>query len=86
MEDESKGVMITIRMLEKPIQNILFLQAYFKYLLVRQIQDSPKTICAIVIAYGCPLECEGKTALLKTPHTLDTGLRGTKLEPTWEHT
>lgn len=36
----------------------------------------------IDITFGCLLEFEGKTLLLKTSHALDTGLGGIKLEVT----
>ena len=45
-------------------------------LLVRGAQKIPLTKKAIAIVLGCFPELEGKTLLLKTPCTLDTGLRG----------
>lgn len=49
-------------------------------LLSRDVQESPQTVETVAIALGCPPELEGKTLLLKTPHTSDTGLRGIKVE------
>jgi hypothetical protein len=57
---------------------------------VRGVQETPKTIELITGAlYGFPESIwewllAGKILLLNTPHTVNTGLGGNKLEPTWK--
>lgn len=45
-------------------------------LLVRIVQETPKTLQNIVITFGCLPEVEGKSLLLKTPCTSETEPRG----------
>lgn len=52
--------------------------------LVRGVQETAETLQTTAIAFGCLPELECKTLLLKTLHTLDTGLRGTELQPSWK--
>lgn len=42
--------------------------------LVKVDEQSPATVQAFTVALGCLSEVEGKWLLLKTTHTLDTGL------------
>lgn len=49
-------------------------------LLAMEAPDAPQTTEATAIAYGCPLEPDGKTLLLKTQHTWVAGSRETKAE------
>ena len=51
-------------------------------LLVRGAQKIPLAGKAIAIVLGCLPELEGKTLLLKTPCTLDTGRGGISVELT----
>lgn len=45
----------------------------------------PKTVLTIVMAtLDCLPELEGKTILLKTIHTSDTGFGGIELQLTWK--
>lgn len=39
--------------------------------LIRGLEDTPQIIWPTAIALGCLPELEGKTLVLKTPHTLD---------------
>lgn len=48
------------------------------------MQDAPKMILAIAIAFLCLPGPEGNSLLCKTSHTLDTRLTETKLEMTWK--
>lgn len=51
-------------------------------LLVRRVQETPKTVEAVAIALGRLTGPEGKTLFLKIPHMSDTGLSGSDLELT----
>lgn len=56
----------------------------FKLLVIR-VQYVPKTILTIAMtALDCLPELEGKTILLQTAHTSDTGLGGIELQLTWK--
>lgn len=52
-------------------------------LLVRKIQETPKTTHIIVVYLGYLTEHEDKTLLLKTSNTLVTGFGEINLEVTW---
>lgn len=43
-------------------------------LLIRKVQETPKSIYPLVIALGCLPDLGSKTLFLKTPHTWDTAL------------
>lgn len=45
---------------------------------------SPATLQDAATVLSCPLELDGKTPLLKTPHTLVMGYRETKLVLDWK--
>lgn len=51
-------------------------------MLVRGVLETPQTIEAITVAFGCFPEVEGKFLLLKIPCTSDIGLGGSELDLT----
>lgn len=53
-------------------------------MLVRGVSETPQTIEAITVAFGCFPEVEGKFLLLKIPCTSDIGLGGSELDLTWK--
>lgn len=57
-------------------------EKYPSKLLVWIIQEISKITQAIAIAFDCLSEFEGKTLLLKTGHTSDTGLGEIKMKLT----
>lgn len=51
---------------------------------LKVVQEIPKIIKNMAIAFGCLQEPKGKTQLLKTSCTLDTGLGRFELVVTWK--